>query len=245
VRLKRYLNEAVINVNKGKLKAIRGYFIDARESYIENDKNMDELLKILPKVLGKLNKLFDRKIEFIIRDMNYKVMARAKPKDDLKTFEIVLNWNPYWLAGIWGNEKKFNKWFAEGMRTLEHELIHIEQFQRIAKEKDPENAMNILKGIKSKSLDYDRIDGYLSDQLEIMTHAKTAELSLSNLKPEKINDLLKTDKGQKTLTKKSKSFKLYYEHIKGKYDKTWRRFLKYLYMYVDKRMGEANEHKTA
>lgn len=243
MRFKSYLKEGIINIYSKKLKLIRNYFIKAKEKFDESDHDnisVYDLDDILHDVLRKIEDDIFNDINFYIMPEGGKIRGSTKPNlskgYEFDNYEINLNFDIDKVYDVWveGTKIRFDRWLNELMEVIEHELIHVEQFRRISKEKDPVKAVNVLRSMKKKKLSYTELDGYLSNKLEMMAHAKNAELELSNgINYETIIKALKSEKGQKWACSFSSSFRAYHNNIKNKYQKTWKKFMKYLIMYLD------------
>jgi hypothetical protein len=140
-----------------------------------------------------------------------------------------------WLAG--GSDFKY--WLNNFMNLVKHELVHIEQYRRILKNKgDIDKVLDVLFDMKQKAQDTydDNMEAYLSEFLEIMAHAKQShdQFKAAHLNKDRMLELLKTKSGMEELSFESSAFDSYYSYIYPKYPKVWKKFIKTLVEYIQK-----------
>lgn len=241
MRLHKYINEAAIRVNSKDLKIISDTLKRKYKLFVKKKnrtphdvfKLMQQAAKEITKKLGDVNFNFytsDNPNRHGSASMGYPLHQLTIYFDTDSTFD---NWNM-------DDDFIFTGWLLEIMEYVEHEMVHIEQYRRIGKEKDPKKAIEILGKMRTKNdQSYDRTtDAYLNYSLEIMAHAKSADAEIFNAfdNPREVIEMLKSDDGQDDISLESNSFNSYYEYIKDSYPKTWNKFIKYLMQYIERRI---------
>ena len=79
------------------------------------------------------------------------------------------------------------------------------------------------------------MDGYLNTSLEIMAHAKQADSDLSYFEKDELLAMLRKSEGLDDLSLESSEFDSYYSYTREDYPKTWKKFIKYLVMFIQRR----------
>jgi hypothetical protein len=164
---------------------------------------------------------------------------------------IMLVHNPDYTFHAW--EHEFQSWLKALTRTLEHELVHVEQIKRI-KAANTDELFKILDGISAKFADYDKRkaewvikdwDKYLSSGTEIMAHAQSAASAVLQgtdnpylrrkgvtvPSPSKIIEMAKSKSGIGTLANLSRHFNGYYK-LRHYMPKVWKKFIRYFVDYI-------------
>lgn len=249
MRLKSYLLEAIIKPDRKELQLFRKTFEKHVKAHDRRKhKNVASIYETLQRVANELSKK--------ISDLTVKIETRAQiggvqgsaragfedgePHHMLKIFYFVDDAYSIWTKG--SVKDILNDWYDSFFApTLEHELVHIEQYRKLARAKHPRDVVRVLNQIHDRkdkiALETGRdVDGYLQSHLEIMAHAKGVDKELADYYPAmQVIEMLKTDDGQDELSLDSESFDSYYTHMKDNYPKTWKKFIKYLVQYLQKR----------
>jgi len=236
----RYLSETVIYANSKELNIIRKAIEEEwkkfnKGKYDRNRTGVNKAMKVAAKSVTKSIK----DLEFDVRvgkgwqtkGYTYADTPKHFLGMEYSTKEAIDEWN--------GDKKYFDSWLDDFMNLVEHELVHIEQFRKILKAKgDIEKVKDVLHDLKSKSHDVhdDKMVAYLDDHLEIMAHAKKADSELSHYDKYELLDMLKkSDVIDNEIAMESSDFSNYYFYMRDEYPKIWRKFLKYLVMFIQKR----------
>jgi len=149
-----------------------------------------------------------------------------------------LEFNTKEAKSDWLYKQDFNDWLDAISDLFAHELVHINQFRKILKaKKDIQQVRDILSGEKFRLQDKhdDRMDQYLNDHIEIMAHAQKSDLELKHIPAKDVLNMLKNSNDMEELSMESSDFGNYYYHMKGNYPKTWKKFMKYFVMFLQKR----------
>lgn len=227
MRFKKYLTEAIIIPNKKELQIIKKTLETHIKKAWKTQKDID-FKKIGDDITKKIK---DLEIEFLPKkNPNKSGSARpGTPKHHMKIF---------WSKDIYGYgniEDIINEWIPNLMVSVEHELVHIEQYRKLEKA-SPEECGRILNRIHNKYLDKG-LDVYLSNAMEVMAHAKGVDKEFQTIgfSGQEVIDMLKNDEGLDELSMESSAFDDYYTQIQGKFPKVWKKFIKYLVMFSQKR----------
>lgn len=139
-----------------------------------------------------------------------------------------------WEAG----GQDFKDWLESFINLFGHELVHIEQYRKLLKVKgDINKVKDILFDVKAKSEEQhpEKMDAYLNTHIEIMAHAQKADQDLKHIPAQEVINGLKDTQEMEELADESSDFSSYYYYIRGEYPKTWKKFMKYFIMYLQKR----------
>lgn len=240
------ISEAVLQPKRNEVNLFINTIKQARKEWMKR-KSYDRDRKSLGAAMGKVGKNLQKKIkdlEIIIKPgKKFEMSGGVTPTpggDRPIWFEIFYDTGDAKLD--WQDDFDFKIWLNRITALIEHELIHVEQIRRIATTKDISKATRIisdLKGTQMYSGKYEKaMDGYLTDYMEIMAHAKQVDIQIakSNLSAKKAIEFLKKTDRLVDLEMESHEFMLYAENIRGVYPKTWKKFIKYLVMYLQKRI---------
>lgn len=240
MRLRKYLIEAVIEANKKELKIIDNILQKQWFNYSAySEREKTDIYEYMKKASAEITKKLSD-VTFIFMEESSNPNLRGSAGMGIPKHVLFIHYQLDDTYDAWNDDsmKEFKVWLHDIMDAVEHEMTHIEQYRRIGKEKDPQKAMKILD-LQRTSNDKSyvkKMDAYLNYSLEIMAHAKSAELELRWYNnPDEIMERLRSTWGHNELSYKSKSFNSYFTHIENKYPKTWKKFIKYLTMYVQKR----------
>lgn len=240
MRLIRYINEAAIRVNPKEIKLIHDTINRKRELFLKHPDN--RTMAKIKSYMDKAAKEISGKIKDV--DIVFEITANPNRKGSATMgypkHTVTIFYEMDWAYTTWRSEDQdeFDGWLENFTDICQHELVHVEQYRRIGKEKSPEEAMKTLNLMRDKAEQKNRteIDNYLNYSLEIMAHAKSADAELSENDPVELLKQLRDYWGQDELALTSGAFDAYFLNIRDKYPKTWKKFMKYLVMYIEKRI---------
>lgn len=259
MRLKRYLIERALVGKKKELNIIKKALLDGFKNYKPTGESFSRLawIRYISKIENEVNKKIPQ-VEFNIDEPHTQgVRAGVRVGDIMSEFDFE---DKPFLLSVYVDEKSMYKWFEEGnkkdfetfflkpvLNDLEHELVHIEQFRRLIKNKDPLKAIDIVTQsflrMKTDKKFKDEYDAYLSSSDEVMAHAQTADVELRTFPAQLVLDWMKDSHGMRELADVSQTLDNYYIRIKHQFPKVYKRFIKYMVQYVQKRAKKELKNK--
>lgn len=258
MRLKKYLIEKALLGKKKELNVIKKAFLNAFKNYKPDGKGYDKFrwmktaARIETEIADKINDL-----EFFIGDLSNDGTTASVSVADI--FAEDVKKKPM-LMSVYVDQEYMYDWFESKkkndfilhflnpvLQSVEHELVHIEQVRRLLKTKDPLQALDItnrmyLKVSKQKKFK-EKYDAYLAASMEVMAHAQSANLELKGYPAQLMLDWLRETDGMRQIADDSEYFENYYKRIKDPFPKVWKRFLKYLVQYLEKRAKKEKKNK--
>lgn len=264
MKFKKYLKEAIIQPSQKDLKMIRKIMKKAFEKWNDDGDFLEDVLEDAIKEFDR----YSKDLVILFKDSGGKSsgfggaevkavagMMGAEQAGKRKHY-IQFKFSFSDAYNSWLREKGFQYWLDQFMDVAEHELVHIEQYRKLLKiKKDPKKVSDILGGIHARQRSVVSksgtkgpgdlsMDGYLSSHLEIMAHAKHAEAELKHIyKARDVIEFMKNPDDLDDIAVDSAALFSYYETVKDNYPKTWKKFIKYLYMFLEKRMKKEEKKK--
>ena len=225
MRLKQYLKEAIIQSNKKEVKLFKDLITKERKKVLKRDPEGQYehmIFHAMKSVASQITKkIKDLEVEFILVNVGTLINGQAGadyPKHKLEVMYNITLALEYWHE----DDNMFEVWLSDILNVVDHELVHIEQYRKLVKvkKKDYGEVFDILGSIAYRQTQAEKksssMDAYLQDTLEIMV--------LDSLKSkEKLPEI------------QSEAFSKYYIYMYKKYPKTWRKFIKYFVMFLEKR----------
>ena len=185
-------------------------------------------------------KIKDLEVEFILVNVGTLINGQAGadyPKHKLEVMYNITLALEYWHE----DDNMFEVWLSDILNVVDHELVHIEQYRKLVKvkKKDYGEVFDILGSIAYRQTQAEKksssMDAYLQDTLEIMAHAQEADSELRRYDISAIEVLDSLKSKEKLPEIQSEAFSKYYIYMYKKYPKTWRKFIKYFVMFLEKR----------
>jgi hypothetical protein len=209
-------------------------FIKTKSKYPKTRAGVSRAMKAAATQISKAIK--DIKVQFKVTK-SYNLEGGASPGNP-HHFEMTYNTQDAyedWTT----SEYMFDNWLNSFMNLVKHELVHIEQYRRILKNKgDIEKVADVLFDTQAKAEKkyHTDMETYLSTHIEIMAHAKQAAEDLKGFDQEQLLDDLKDSETIQEVAGESYAFDSYYSWIKPNYPKVWKKFIKYLIQYIERRI---------
>ena len=236
MRLKRYISEAIVVPKATEVNTILNVVRDARNAWYK-----EQTARALHTAMEKAGKEASKKF----KDVNIEFEKTQNWQEDLTGG--VRPWFPHYLVfryhtketqEEWLDKTSFKIWLERFRSVIEHELVHIEQFRKIAKAVGVDKASDILLDLvhKQQYTSKDDLDKYLTSHLEIMAHAKQtdAELEHEYLASE-ILQMLRNKYSLEYIAFGTPGFQNYVSIIKKNFPRTWKKFIKYLVSFLERR----------
>lgn len=240
MRLSQYLKEAVIQPNKRDVAVFKKHITNAYKEFIKGNSKY-------PHTRTGVNKAMQQAAKYITKDIKdlevkfkvkkgYSIEAGAMAGDPhyLEVEYNTLDAYEDWMQ----SEYLFDEWLEIFMNLVKHELVHIEQYRRILKNKgDIQQVNNILFHTKQRASDKYQgdLESYLSTHIEIMAHAKQASDQLKYFDKDDLMRALKDPTEMENLGMESSAFDSYYSWMRPYFPKVWKKFIKALVSYINKR----------
>ena len=259
MRLRKYLIEKALIGKTKDLNIIKKAFLNAYKNYKPDGLKGYDKYKwaritagIEVEIADKINDL-----EFFIGDLGNDGTTAALVIADI--FSEDVKKKPM-LIQVYVDQEYMYEWFEGKQKTnfiinflnpvlesVAHELVHVEQVRRLLKTKDPLEAHKITKRmylkVSKKKKFKDEYDSYLAASMEVMAHAQSANLELKGYPAQLMLDWLRETDGMRQIADDSSFFENYYKRIKDNFPKVWKRFLKYLVQYLEKRAKKEKKNK--
>lgn len=240
MRLNRYLNEAAIQPDRTEVKIfekaitdVYKEFIKTKSKYPKTRTGVNRAMKAAATKISKAIK--DLKVTFkVTKSWNLKGGVQAGNVHD-----FYMEYNTEDAFDDWTtSEYMFEQWLDSFINLIKHELVHVEQFRRIKAAKgDIEKVKDILFDTRERAEKryHGNMEIYLATHIEIMAHAKQAADQLKHYDKEDLLRMLKNEEDLEELGMESSAFDSYYSYMRDDYPKVWRKFLKNILQYIEKK----------